>query len=994
MPHLNSSLPSPPAEAYLFHQSNSSRLLQNVSLSGCHSNSKTVTGAGLLAALSATSNNQAQHLARLLFPLWPQSRHAQELTLFRLNGVPAQDILTDPEASGTAPPRSRASRRFFRTARPRTLPSIHEKVSQPIGSASHAAYPKFVAVSNGQGDGITEVQAHQSHNNKKRKSSRSGIDTFLSDAKSLQRSSHWSSSASNESDGEYLDEDGGSSEYVERPDVSASTFRASRVVDKLFTDGSELCESDDDCQCCTVMDKETTGTQSRITRRQARLLSVPYCDIPWAARQRLALRARICARVVCQRVFEVAQRSGDGKCHQKQGFYLPAGSRTDQSHTVRANGTAGSAGTSSGPASAKARNSRAEQRALALKGGRAGNPKVSLAELRARTRESAAKEVEKRFSAMDTGRSASSHPAKCLAAAAGTSKMPTARRVFPLLSTMPFSFKCSSVLTSSLDAGRKYIGNLLAKPFDQVMQAFDFPNYADANAPTMYLSIPQEKCPMLYPEADRPRAKFCPRPTVSASWPLLGQWMQPAWSHLDHTQCPTAHTEQPQIAQLSSGGLMCFSTPDNVVSSLASSSPRISRRNKASVNNIHPLSSATRWTPSSYGVPFAQQPRQGTSGSFTMEPGLDHPTTTSWIFPDEHICLFCEYELFYGEYPRFLNACEHRRKTLKARRRKKVDGSLKEKTELKARTQSSHSQTLSMLQAGDNVLESSFLHSRVNDSSLIGSSCCCGKSHHENEVGCHIATDECRCSHDLISTNDSVQVAGTSNSSVAGGLVSDVGKTVQNDLENCSSIASPQTPRDALALQSRLNPWDVLTKYGLPPPLPPATRAKFYADTRAVCGVRGSGADEDNLSGESNKSTTLSPRSTPANDLNLDFPTSYDLTAEQRRDIAVSRSFGPQYLAKRLLRAMESFTRNRPCGPSDPVWIELDLAREAVPFEMMKEVVGETKRILSSMKQDQARTSDALPEYDSDSAHRQSSTTGSFKDGVRASSDNTIDQAD
>ncbi|CAD6893471.1 unnamed protein product [Tilletia controversa] len=99
--------------------------------------------------------------------------------------------------------------------------------------------------------------------------------------------------------------------------------------------------------------------------------------------------------------------------------------------------------------------------------------------------------------------------------------------------------------------------------------------------------------------------------------------------------------------------------------------PKISRRKKANMNNIH---HRTNYVPSrmpSDPPPVARGPTKNVSSVTNWEqpPGLDHPTTTCSLFANEWLCLFCEYELLYGELPSMVRACRRRKKLVGARKR-------------------------------------------------------------------------------------------------------------------------------------------------------------------------------------------------------------------------------------------------------------------------------------------------------------------------------------
>jgi len=104
--------------------------------------------------------------------------------------------------------------------------------------------------------------------------------------------------------------------------------------------------------------------------------------------------------------------------------------------------------------------------------------------------------------------------------------------------------------------------------------------------------------------------------------------------------------------------------------------PKMTRRRKANMNNVH---HRTNYVPSrlpSNGTsinPNSSNPNSDSSSRVDPDtkPGLDHPTSSNSLFLDEWCCLFCDYELFYGEPPRMLKACGKRKKLLKKKKKAK-----------------------------------------------------------------------------------------------------------------------------------------------------------------------------------------------------------------------------------------------------------------------------------------------------------------------------------
>lgn len=98
--------------------------------------------------------------------------------------------------------------------------------------------------------------------------------------------------------------------------------------------------------------------------------------------------------------------------------------------------------------------------------------------------------------------------------------------------------------------------------------------------------------------------------------------------------------------------------------------PPLSRRRKANMSNIHHISNhrPSRQLTAEGGIgsgarSVSSQSQQNQSGQIeTTVPGMDHPTTTTCLFANEWMCVFCEYRLLYGEYPRMMGAVKSRKK--------------------------------------------------------------------------------------------------------------------------------------------------------------------------------------------------------------------------------------------------------------------------------------------------------------------------------------------
>ena len=98
---------------------------------------------------------------------------------------------------------------------------------------------------------------------------------------------------------------------------------------------------------------------------------------------------------------------------------------------------------------------------------------------------------------------------------------------------------------------------------------------------------------------------------------------------------------------------------------------KVSRRKKASMNNVHHMSN---YVPRQRDAAPAHGSGNGTISGTADVNGipagcLDHPSTSNPLFPDEWVCLFCDYELLYGEPPLMIRAIRNRKKLAATRRR-------------------------------------------------------------------------------------------------------------------------------------------------------------------------------------------------------------------------------------------------------------------------------------------------------------------------------------
>ncbi len=128
---------------------------------------------------------------------------------------------------------------------------------------------------------------------------------------------------------------------------------------------------------------------------------------------------------------------------------------------------------------------------------------------------------------------------------------------------------------------------------------------------------------------------------------------------------PTMESHSP------SGAVTPTETPDREPSPSSTANghapPKLSRRKKANMNNVHHKSN---YIPSRTPLDPKRTPNATAAANGGVPAGcLDHPTTGNALFPDEWVCLFCDYELLYGEPPLMLRAIKNRKKMAHTRKR-------------------------------------------------------------------------------------------------------------------------------------------------------------------------------------------------------------------------------------------------------------------------------------------------------------------------------------
>jgi hypothetical protein len=330
----------------------------------------------------------------------------------------------------------------------------------------------------------------------------------------------------------------------------------------------------------------------------------------------------------------------------------------------------------------------------------------------------------------------------------------------------PFSFRCDSSTARELATLRLKLQAVLSKPFDDVVEDLDLPFLTHEARASWDKGVADRRCvmikakaPMVWPEEDRPRAKFtagtvsseilrkmgvkvpehrkCAKDFVFAPWDDLSvpivrghentgasslprsarvidsrarntgsepegkravsRAKAPAPSMTSDATIAGTHSRSAQCGDISSCSQSLANQPcpttsppslsevslplndQHTASSVPSpsrstsppppkTSPKMSRRKKANMNNIHHQLNSARWTTSPPNASNHANPsstytdsHQGGSSSHSR------PITSSALFPDEYICLFCEYALFYGTRPLLLKACRHRKDTVKRR---------------------------------------------------------------------------------------------------------------------------------------------------------------------------------------------------------------------------------------------------------------------------------------------------------------------------------------
>lgn len=586
-------------------------------------------------------DNEAQRCAGLVLPFWPHTSQAQELALFRLNGVHARDILAELERSVKSSWTSQWSATHNMRAKAQPSSSSVRLPSARVLSHAHTTAEE----TDHEQDETNMDSSAGTQNKKKRKSSRYGVEgfDFSRDGMSCPHRTQRGSDLSDEGSSYGSDLETTEQQDQERPDVSAPTFRASRVVDELSIDGGDPSDRPEFCQDClhrtisNVAGGSCCGDFVATDQQRLSASLVPFSHSPWS--RRLLCRLRKAARVRALAQLANNKRLGIDLDDTRRNGY-----RRQGTYSAEATQNSRQGGDDTSSAAPKVRAKKAEKRAIALKGNKGKGQKVTLAEIRARNRgvaDSGQADISTRSLAGGGRESAAS------------SHCGHAAFVLPSSITMAkFLVRHDSTSRQQLLESRRFMQDLLTKPFSDVMQALGLPNHADVEAADIFFSMPPQRCPMLHPGADIPIKGYQPGAKVPRDWPRLADGL---------VFTPQSHGRRQRT----------FS-PHHEKGTVGSPNPQ-------QLWGVTSQTSKGGIVPTCMTIPSVERERQRPSsqelhshaGERNHQSDYDPLSSTSWIFPNEHICLFCEYELFYGERPRFLKACAHRRRVLRNQRQEK-----------------------------------------------------------------------------------------------------------------------------------------------------------------------------------------------------------------------------------------------------------------------------------------------------------------------------------
>lgn len=528
------------------------------------------------------------------------------------------------------------------------------------------------------------------------------------------------------------DEDG-----IERPDVSSATFRASRLVDDLYSEG--MVDSEDTGHDEELDDADHPLCDARLSRatrpthEDVKLLYRAYLSRePWSQRHRDRIREKIKSRLVLKRAVDAVKEEQAGEIRKAE--------------TKSAEGRA-NRDVEKKPSTSTKKLTKAEQRVKAAKGSSsvAGLKKPTLAEIRARTMGAQGKQSDLHKSSQTSSQPITPRSFSPAVAATQAESAAVPTRCPPLRGD--FTMQCPSPISARLQQSRQVFSDLLAQPFDQVMSQLRLPNVLKDKTsawPSIGSTLLESRIPMLsgrrteaagqsaqsqkwFPstvsstgELSRLRSDFAGLRIRSSdkdkatAWafdvPVAAKQRQASGNGArPPSALPNkASTLPTQSPPTSAGAITDKQTDDSALDprlpgdlsskppasmanartgpatippaanarqssatpSIASppipSSPKVpkmSRRRKANMHNPHHVSNSSKWLPSQNST--GSNVRRGALDADHQPPGLDHPTTTSALFPDEFICMFCEYELFYGKKSRLLKACKCRKERLR-----------------------------------------------------------------------------------------------------------------------------------------------------------------------------------------------------------------------------------------------------------------------------------------------------------------------------------------
>ncbi|PWN27249.1 hypothetical protein BDZ90DRAFT_260905 [Jaminaea rosea] len=678
--------------------------------------------------------------AALVLPYWPRTPSSQELALFRLSGVGPQAILDHLERQGQT-----CSRNAATTAAARRTTTTYSRGAKGTRRATSPRATNMYAmrdsVDNGGGgaDGAGDDDWPTASTSKKRKNS---IDGEMNRARDFEAYSD-AASGCGESEagmsGSVLDgdedEEAGDDEQVERPDVSSRSFRASRIVDEIASGHSpHHAHRHGGCGCSSSSSADVLWPSSA-----PRSSSISLLEEPWSTRWRSSLSQRVRSRIAYQRAAGPPSPPPP----------LPASTSTSTKAANGASTPAATPGTTTTTTNSKPKVSKAEKRALALKGkGGTNSTRMTLAQLKAQRSGITSSSSSNTVATTTTGKPPST---------ASPSPASVRRKATP--PTSPFTFTFPTPLSGLLAEARERLAALLTRPVADVVRALDLPRplfdeegegdgegesdhdlhrrdledeqgrkaqgqgQAEGQAKTTaaatalreaYFSIPEAKAPMLYPWADSERrAKWSPakRPssigtartamttrttrgagTVEESWPEFAQGWALPWR--DGSALPTASTRAPlpnssplpgpghssgshssssSAAPGTTNSISPNSSPTPALPAVSQpKSPKLTRKQKARMNNVHHPFNAHRWLPSA--APALSHSHQDTlnttssSSSSSSLPGNLQGAKASrggFISPleelEEGFCVYCDYVALYGERPRFWpgGVCRH-----------------------------------------------------------------------------------------------------------------------------------------------------------------------------------------------------------------------------------------------------------------------------------------------------------------------------------------------